>query len=79
MKDGFSPYQDGIVFDGSGAFQKAFAAIGPHGSSKDWLAEVLQVRKYSMTARIILAASLASALIEPLGCLPFLCSLVGHG
>ena len=76
-EEGFSPYQNGIVFDGNGNFQKTFDAIGPHGSSKAWLEEVLQVRKYSITVRIILAASLASVLIEPLGCLPFFVHLWG--
>ena len=38
---------------------------------KGWLAEALDARTYSITARIILAASFASVLVEPLGCLPF--------
>ena len=75
--EGFSPYVDGVVFDGNGTFQKTFNAIGPHGSSKAWREEVLQVRRYGTTARIILAAALASALVGPLGCLPFFVHLWG--
>lgn len=70
-EEGFSPYVDGIVFDGAQAFAGAFKAITPTGSFDAWLAEALDARTYSITARIVLAASFAAPLVEKLGILPF--------
>jgi uncharacterized protein (DUF927 family) len=76
-EEGFSPYVDGIVFDGNDNFSRTFKAIGPHGHFKDWLDAVNEVRHYSLAARVVLAASFASALVEPLGVLPFFVHLWG--
>jgi hypothetical protein len=76
-EEGFSPYVEGIVFDGSDSFGRIFKTIKPHGSYDAWLAEAISCRKYSITARLVLAASFASALVGPLGCLPFFVHLWG--
>lgn len=76
-EDGFSPYVDGVVFDGSENFSRMFRAIHQKGEFDAWLFEALDARKFSITARIVLAASFASVLIGPLGCLPFFVHLWG--
>lgn len=70
-EDGFSPYVGGVAFDSSDSFRPIFKAIGQAGSLDAWLEEALDARTYSLTARVVLAASFASVLVEPLGCLPF--------
>ena len=76
-EEGFSPYTKGIVFDSADAFRGAYRAISQVGSYEAWKAEALDARSYSITARIVLAASFASVLVEPLGCLPFFVHLWG--
>ena len=70
-EDGFSPYVGGVAFDSSDSFRPIFTAIGQAGTLDAWLEEALEARTYSLTARVVLAASFASVLVEPLGCLPF--------
>lgn len=76
-EEGFSPYVSGIVFDSADTFRGAYNAITQVGSYDEWKAEALDARSYSLTARIVLAASFASVLVEPLGCLPFFVHLWG--
>lgn len=76
-EEGFSPYVSGIVFDSADSFRRAYHAITQVGSFDKWLEEALDARSYSITARIVLAASFASVLVEPLGCLPFFVHLWG--
>lgn len=70
-EEGFSPYVGGVAFDSADSFRPVYKAIGQAGSLSSWLTEALDARSYSLTARIVLAASFASVLVEPLGCLPF--------
>lgn len=76
-EEGFSPYTEGIVFDSADTFRSAYNAIKQVGSYEAWLAEALDARSYSVPARIILAASFASPLVQILGCLPFFVHLWG--
>ncbi len=76
-EEGFSPYASGIVFDSADTFRGTYNAITQVGSYDDWKAEARDARSYSLTARIVLAASFASVLVEPLGCLPFFVHLWG--
>lgn len=76
-QEGFSPYTKGIVFDSADSFSGAFKAISQVGSYDVWKQEALEARKYSITSRVVLAASFASVLVEPLGCLPFFVHLWG--
>ena len=75
--EGFSPYVKGIVLDGVDSFTNVNAAIHSHGDYNTWLAEAYVCRHYSMTARLVLASSFASALVSKLGCLPFFVHLWG--
>ena len=76
-EEGFSPYASGIVFDSADTFRGTYNAITQVGSYEAWKEEALDARSYSLTARIVLAASFASVLVEPLGCLPFFVHLWG--
>lgn len=70
-EEGFAPYVGGAVFDSAESFRPVYRAITKAGEFGQWLEEALDARTYSRTARIVLAASFASVLVEPLGCLPF--------
>lgn len=70
-EDGFSPYVSDTQFDGAQTFNSAYNAIQEVGSFDIWLSEARDARTKSVTARIVLAASFAAPLIEPLGILPF--------
>lgn len=66
-EEGFAPYNGDVIFDGAQAFQGAYSAIKERGIYEKWLFEAKDARTYSLTARIVLAASFAAPLIEPLG------------
>lgn len=70
-EDGFSPYVGGVVFDSADSFRPVYKAITQAGDFGQWLRETLDARTYSLTARIVLAASFAAPLVEVCGCLPF--------
>lgn len=75
--EGFSPFVEGLIFDGDANFRAMFQAVRSCGSERKWLEIAAEVRGMSITARIILAASFASAILEPLNCLPFFVHLWG--
>lgn len=75
--EGFSPFVDGLIFDGDASFAAMFQTVRSHGSEAKWLDIAAEVRAMSTTAKIILAASFSSVLLEPLGCLPFFVHLWG--
>jgi len=70
-EDGFSPYVGGVVFDSADSFRPIYKAISQAGDFRQWLHEALDARTYSLTARIVLAASFAAPLVEVCGGLPF--------
>lgn len=75
--EGFSPYVEGLTFDGDGNFRSLFHAVTSHGKEQAWNKTALACREMSTTAKIILAVSFASPLLEPLGALPFFVHLWG--
>ena len=75
--EGFSPFVDGLIFDGDANFKAMFQTVRSRGTEAKWLETAAEVREMSTTARIILAASFASVLLEPLNCLPFFVHLWG--
>lgn len=75
--EGFSPFVDGLIFDGDANFKAMFQTVRSRGSETKWLETVADVREMSTTAKIILATSFASVLLEPLNCLPFFVHLWG--
>ena len=69
---GFSPYVDDLVFDGEENFRHMFGSVQPTGDFFEWRRLAREVRKEKdPSARILLAASFASVLVEPCDCLPF--------
>ncbi len=75
--EGFSPFVEGLIFDGDANFRAMFQTVHSRGSEAVWLDTIREVRRMSVTARILLAASFASVLLDPLGCLPFFVHLWG--
>lgn len=75
--EGFSPFVDGLIFDGDVNFKAMFQTVRSRGSEIKWLETAAEVREMSTTVKIILAASFASVLLEPLNCLPFFVHLWG--
>lgn len=70
--NGFSPYVDDVIFDGDISFSHMFKSVRAKGSRELWLDTARKVRVGSSIApRIMLAASFASALVQPVGGLPF--------
>lgn len=68
----FSPYEDGLRFDGNVAYQSMYKAVRECGSYDKWLEVARHGREMSIVGRLMLDASFASALVDPLGALPFI-------
>lgn len=78
QKPVFIPYDEGVRFDGEETFGRIHAAVRPCGDPDAWLGLCRSVRSgESVAARVILAASFASALVEPCRALPFFVHLWG--
>lgn len=75
--EGFSPYVEGLVFDGDASFRNLYQTVDSHGSQTEWLKTALECRQQSVTARIVLAASFASPILSLVGSLPFFVHLWG--
>lgn len=75
--EGFSPYVEGLIFDGDANFAAMFQTVHERGSFAKWKEMAAEVRGMSVTAKIVLAASFAAPLLQPLGCLPFFVHLWG--
>lgn len=69
--EGFSPYVKELVFDGDINFKTYFDSVQQKGKYDKWLDMARSIRKDSIYGRIILAASFASVIVQPLSCLPF--------
>jgi len=78
-EEGFSPYVGGVVFDSASEFRATYKDLRQIGTMEGWLAEALEARTYSLAGRVALAASFASVLVEPTGCLPFFVHLWANG
>lgn len=69
--EGFSPYVEGIVFDGENNFSHIFNAVRSNGDRQKWINAMLKLRAEKTVGRLFLAASFASVLLEPCGLLSF--------
>ncbi len=68
---GFSPYVEDLKYDGDLSYKHMFDSVQPCGEFEKWLELAKSVRANAHIAKIILASSFASVLVEPLGGLPF--------
>lgn len=68
---GFSPYVDGLAFDGENNFKHIFKAVNSSGERQKWLDAMIDLRKEKTAGRLFLASSFASVILEPCGLLPF--------
>lgn len=69
--EGFSPYVEDLVFDGENNFKHVFSSVTANGDREKWVNIMRELRKEKTPGRLFLAASFASALVEPCGLLPF--------
>lgn len=74
----FVPYADSVEFDGAPGFRAVFDSFHPNGDRDAWFKAASKARNESTIARIVLAASLASALVSPLHALPFFVHVWGR-
>lgn len=77
LGEGFSPYVDGLVFDGDASFKNLYGCVKSKGLIGNWLDTAMECRKMSVTARIMLAASFASPILSIVCSLPFFVHLWG--
>lgn len=75
--EGFSPYVEGLVFDGDTSFRNLYQSVESRGSIGTWYETAMECRRQSLTARIMLAASFASPILSLVGSLPFFVHLWG--
>lgn len=74
---GFSPYLEELEFDGETTYKHIFNAVEKSGSREKWIDAMKKVRAEKTAGRIFLAASFASAILQPCGLLPFFVHLWG--
>ena len=74
---GFSPYVDGLVFDGELSYKHYFDSVRARGSYEKWLDLAREVREGNPITRLMLAASFSSVLVRPCNALPFFVHLWG--
>lgn len=73
----FSPYVEGLTFDGDANYSNIYSAITEKGDFTKWRDVAVKCRNENITAQIMLAASFASVLIEKIGGLCFFVHLWG--
>ena len=86
---GFSPYCEGLAFDGDPAYRRIYESIKPHGDYQIWKDHISEIRriyrnasgeivnKARLGARLVIDASFASAILQELGDLSFFVHLWG--
>ncbi len=77
LQNGFAPYFDSVIFDGEANFKHIFNSVHSAGDYEVWKDAIRKVRAEKTPARIAIAASFASVLLEPLGLLPFFTHIWG--
>jgi uncharacterized protein (DUF927 family) len=73
----FAPYLDDIKYDGDNAYRDLYECIKSKGDYQKWKEHVLEIRKGSKAAHLLLASSFASPLIQLLGINCFVVHLWG--
>lgn len=79
IQGGFLPYDTEIVFDGDTRYGQIYDSIQQVGSRNRWFEYVSGLRKTKrLEIKLLLAASFASVLVQPLSGLPFFVDLWGE-
>lgn len=78
QNDGFSPYVEGLTFDGESSFKHVFGSVTQAGDYEVWKDAMRKVRAEKGIGRLGLAASFASVILEPCGLLPFFFHVFGQ-
>ena len=73
----FSPYVDGVKFNGNDNHRGIYDAVSECGNPECWISEIGSAMSQNKTVRLYIAASLASALVKPCQALPFIVHLWG--
>ncbi len=73
----FAPYCGETVYDGDDSFRAVYAAVAERGNYALWVRTMRILRGNSALFRLVMAASFASPLLEPLNALPFVMHLWG--
>lgn len=73
----FSPYVPNLTFDGEDNYRHIFSMVKSEGSREKWIETIKTVRAERTAARIVLAASFASAILQPCNLLPFFVHMWG--
>lgn len=75
----FLPYDKNIVFDGDARFRQIAESVEPTGNRNAWFDHIKELRRSGrIEIKMLLAASLASVLVQPLNALPFFVDLWGE-
>lgn len=75
--EGFSPYVDGLIFDGDASFRNLYETVKESGNLTAWMDAIQECRRMSVTAKIMIAASFAAPILSIVGALPFFVHLWG--
>ena len=79
IRGGFLPYDTEIIFDGDTRYGQIYDSIQPAGSKSAWYDYITMLRKTNrLEIKLMLAASFASVLVQPLSGLPFFVDLWGE-
>lgn len=79
IRGGFLPYDTEIVFDGDTRYGQIYDSIQQIGSGNKWYDCVKMLRRTNrLEIKLMLAASFASVLVQPLSGLPFFVDLWGE-
>ena len=79
IRGGFLPYDTEIVFDGDTRYGQIYDSIQQTGSGNKWYDCVKMLRRTNrLEIKLMLAASFASVLVQPLSGLPFFVDLWGE-
>lgn len=73
----FTPYEQDIRYEGEPEYEPIYKNICEHGDFETWLSFCSGARK-NLQVRLMMAASFASALLEPLRVLPFVFHVWGE-
>jgi len=73
----FVPYLDDVKYDGDSAYKDLYESIKNKGDYEKWKSHVIEIRKESKAAKLLMAASFANPLIKLLGVNCFVVHLWG--